>query len=269
MIQFDQVCKTFDGGVHAVDHVTLQIPRGECCVLLGASGAGKSTLLRMVNGLVEPTSGRVTVDGRLVDRRSIAAIRRRMGMVHQRFNLSPRLSVLDNVLCGSLPVVGPVRSMLGWYPPPLKRKACELLAQVGLDEAHLYRRAADLSGGQQQRVAIARAFMLDPVLILADEPVASLDPTTSRKVLDLLRVACRQRGTTILCSLHQVELARDFGDRIVAMSCGKVTVDGPAQSFTSEQEHRLYTEDKSAGTSPADADSPVKRDGQAPILASA
>ena len=240
MIRFEHIRKSYGDGVHAVDGVSLQVSRGECCVLLGASGAGKTTLLRMVNGLVRPTSGRITVNDQVVDRHSLPALRRRIGMVHQKFNLSPRLSVLDNILCGALPVVGTVRSLVRWFPRDLKLKACELLAQVGLDESHLYRRAADLSGGQQQRVAIARAFMLDPLIILADEPVASLDPTTSRMVLDLLKATCRKHGTTVLCSLHQVDLARDFGDRIVAMAQGKAILDGTPQQLTADLEKSIY-----------------------------
>ena len=240
MIQFDQVHKTFPGGVHAVKGVSLQIERGQCCVLLGASGAGKSTLLRMVNGLTEPTSGKVSVAGQLVNRRSMHSIRRKVGMVHQRFNLSPRLSVLDNVLCGALHGVGTVHSLLRLFPVALKRKAYELIAQVGLDDSQLDRRASDLSGGQQQRVAIARAFMPDPILILADEPVASLDPSTSRMVLDLLRTTCQRHGTTILCTLHQVDLARIFADRIVAMAHGQVIFDGTGDSLTNEVEQSIY-----------------------------
>ncbi len=258
MIRFEQVRKSYPKGVHAVDGVTLQVERGECCVLLGASGAGKTTLLRMVNGLVEPSAGRVLVDGEPVRWRSIKQIRRRIGMVHQRFNLSPRLTVLNNVLCGALPVVGTLRSLVGWFPQPLRRKACGLLAQVGLDESHLYRRAADLSGGQQQRVAIARAFMLDPLIMLADEPVASLDPTTSRMVLALLKDTCRQHGTTILCSLHQVDLAREFGDRIVAMAGGKVIHDGTPDSLTTQLEREIYEAPTSTPSKPAPAGKPTR-----------
>jgi len=262
MIQFDQVHKTFPGGVHAVKGVSLQVKRGECCVLLGTSGAGKSTLLRMVNGLTEPTSGTVSVAGQVVDRRSMLSIRRQVGTVHQRFNLSPRLSVLDNVLCGALCRVGTVRSLLRLFPLALKRKACELLAQVGLDESQLDRRAADLSGGQQQRVAIARAFMSDPILILADEPVASLDPSTSRRVLDLLRTTCQHHGTTILCTLHQVDLARTFADRIVAMAHGQVIFDGTGESLTDEVEQSIYAaaaKQETKSTSEATADAVMRR----------
>jgi phosphonate transport system ATP-binding protein len=179
-----------------------------------------------VNGLVAPTSGRVFVGGVEVCPRTLASVRRRVAMIHQQFNLSPRLSVAKNVLAGALPVIPTALALLHFFPAPFRRKACDLVAQVGLGPEHLGRRAAELSGGQQQRVGIARAFMHDPALVLADEPVASLDPAISQDVLGLLRRAAEDRGATVVCSLHQVELARRFADRIVGMHRGQVVFDG-------------------------------------------
>jgi phosphonate transport system ATP-binding protein len=153
-------------------------------------------------------------------------IRPQVAMIHQQFNLSLRSSVATNVLSGVLPSISTWRAMMHLFPSAYRRKACELLAAVGLGEEHLRRRVSNLSGGQQQRVGIARAFMLDPVVVLADEPVASLDPKVSRDILSLLKHESRVRDTTVLCSLHQVGLARQFADRVVAIRGGLVAFDG-------------------------------------------
>jgi phosphonate transport system ATP-binding protein len=227
MLRFENVEVTYAGGTAAVQGVDLHIPRGEFCVVLGSSGAGKSTLLRTVNGLVRATSGTVDVDGLRVGTRTMRDVRAKVSMIHQSFNLVPRLSVLTNVLAGALQKVGWARSFLNLFPHDYRRKVCDLLAEVGMSEEQLYRRAGNLSGGQQQRVAIARAFILEPAVVLADEPVASLDPTTSVTVLSLLREAARRHNTTVMCSLHQVAYAREFADRIVGMKDGRVVFDGP------------------------------------------
>ncbi|MDM0025162.1 phosphonate ABC transporter ATP-binding protein [Variovorax saccharolyticus] len=249
MLRFDSVAMRYPDGTAALDGVSLQLPRGQFCVVLGASGAGKSTLLRMANGLVTPTSGAVHVEDRRLSPAALSAIRPRIGMIHQQFNLVLRASVATNVLSGALPGLPWWRAVAGLFPEPVQRKACMLVAAVGLEEQHLRRRASELSGGQQQRVGIARAFMLDPPLVLADEPVASLDPQASHDVLALLRQQARDRGATVLCSLHQVELARAFADRIVALRHGRVVFDGPAQDFDSRVAHAVYA---AGGAPPAD-----------------
>ncbi len=246
-LRFIDVRKTFAAGAVAVDRVSFDVPRGQFCVVLGSSGAGKSTLLRLVNGMVEPTEGTVEFDGLTVQRKSLRRVQPRIGMVHQQFNLVPRLSVLNNVLAGALPTISNTRALLGLFPEPLRRRACHLLAEVGLGEEHLYRRAANLSGGQQQRVAIARAFILEPRLVLADEPVASLDPEISRVILKLLQDESRQHHATVLCSLHQVELAVEFADRIVGMSQGRVVFDGPPAEFDENARRALYGSESGPG----------------------
>ncbi|MCG8510438.1 MAG: phosphonate ABC transporter ATP-binding protein, partial [Rhodospirillales bacterium] len=225
MVGFEQVTKRFGKKTVALDGVTLDVPEGQFCVVLGPSGSGKSTLLRLLNGMHRPTSGTVRFAGELVMPRRLARVQRRIGMVHQQFNLVPRLSVLDNVLSGTIASVSNLRVMLKAWPRKMRERACELLAEVDLDPDHLYRRASDLSGGQMQRVAIARAFILGPDVVLADEPVASLDPTTSRTVLALLKQAAHKRGATVMCSLHQVDLAVAFADRIVAVRAGRIVFD--------------------------------------------
>jgi len=240
MICFDGITKTWDDGTHALSDVCLSVPRGQFCVVLGPSGAGKSTLLRVVNGLVKPTRGTVAIDGTVLTAATEKALRKRVAMIHQHFNLSPRMSVAGNVLAGLLPVVPTARALLGWFRPEHRAKACALLEQVGLSPTHLHRRAQELSGGQQQRVGVARAFMLDPEVVLADEPVASVDPKIARDILTLIRDAARERNTTVLCSLHQVELAREFGDRIVGMRQGRVVFDDTPAEFTDAHMAELY-----------------------------
>jgi len=240
MIEFDRLTKTWPDGTRALSDISLAVPRGQFCVVLGPSGAGKSTLLRAVNGLMRPTTGRVAIDGIDLTPATERELRRRVAMIHQHFNLTARMSVAGNVLAGLLPVVSTGRALLGWFTPAHRARACALLAGVGLDPRHLRRRAGELSGGQQQRVGIARAFMLDPEVVLADEPVASLDPKISRDILGLIRDAARERNATVLCSLHQVDLAREFGDRIVGMRDGRVVFDGTPDQFTDERVERLY-----------------------------
>ncbi len=239
MLRFESVGMRYADGTVALRTVSLALPAGQFCVVLGASGAGKSTLLRMANGLVRPTQGAVAVDGMPVEGRTLARLRPRIGMIHQHFALVQRASVAANVLHGTLPALPAWRALLGLYPAELRQRACALLEAVGLQEEQLNRRASTLSGGQQQRVGIARAFMLEPALVLADEPVASLDPQTSRDVLALLRRQAAERGTTVLCSLHQLELARSFADRIVALRDGGVVFDGTPDEFGAAAERAV------------------------------
>jgi phosphonate transport system ATP-binding protein len=240
MIRFDSLGKSWSDNTSALADVTLEVPRGQFCVVLGPSGAGKSTLLRAVNGLIKPTQGRVFIDGIELTAATEKQLRRRVAMVHQHFNLSPRMSVAGNVLSGLLPAVPAPRALLAWFKPEHRRKACAMLERVGLAPEHLKRRAGDLSGGQQQRVGVARAFMLDPEVVLADEPVASLDPKISRDILGLIRDAARERNATVVCTLHQVDLAREFADRIVGMRDGRVVFDGTPDAFTHDRMAKLY-----------------------------
>lgn len=260
MVRFESLQKTWPDGTRAISDVSLEIPQGQFCVILGPSGAGKSTLLRAVNGLMKPTTGRILIDGIEFNTSTQRKLRQRVAMIHQHFNLTNRMSVASNVLSGLLPTVSTLRALSGWFKPEHRQKACQLLDRVGLSPTHLQRRAGDLSGGQQQRVGIARAFMMDPEVVLADEPVASLDPKISRDILSLIRDAARERNATVLCSLHQVDLAREFGDRIVGMRDGRVVFDGSPAEFTDERVHSLYQgarwEDASADEEEAKASPP-------------
>jgi phosphonate transport system ATP-binding protein len=240
MIKFNSVSKAWPDGTRALSDVTLEVPRGQFCVILGPSGAGKSTLLRAVNGLMKPTRGGVSIDGVALSHSTERELRQRVAMIHQHFNLTGRMSVAANVLAGLLPVVPTLRALLGWFSPVHRTKACMLLEQVGLAPLHLHRRAQELSGGQQQRVGIARAFVLDPEVVLADEPVASLDPKISRDILSLIRDAARERNATVLCSLHQIDLAREFADRIIGMRDGRIVFDGTPEEFSDARVEALY-----------------------------
>jgi len=254
MLVFKAIGKRYADGTQALSDVSLRVPAGQFCVLLGASGAGKSTLLRLVNGLDIATQGTVDVDGVRVQGSSLARIRPRVAMIHQQFNLVTRASVERNVLNGLLPTLPLWRALAALFPLPARRRACELIAAVGLGEEHLRRRVAELSGGQQQRVGIARAFMLDPAVVLADEPVASLDPRTSREIMTLLRSQSRQHAATVLCSLHQIDLAREFADRIVALRDGQVVFDGTPAAFDDASAVAIY-----AGSAPLQGPRPRPR----------
>ena len=225
IISFDKVQKTFPDGTVALDGVSFDVPKGQLCVLLGHSGAGKSTILRLVNGLVEPTAGYISVDGTQITPKTLPIVRRKVAMIHQEFNLSTRSSVATNVMTGALVDVSLLRALIGWFPATIRQKCCDVVAMVGLNEKHLNRRVSSLSGGQQQRVGIARSLMLDPLVILADEPVASLDPSASLDVLSHLRSIAHRNGCTVLCCLHQVEMAKQFADRIIGIESGIVVFD--------------------------------------------
>lgn len=240
MLKFESVSRVYDDGTKAVNNVSLHIKSGEFCVLLGPSGAGKSTLMNMVNGVVEPSSGQFKLGNLVLNKKNKTAIQRRVGMIHQQLHLIPRLSVLHNVLAGLLPNVGLFRSLLKSFSVSDQRRACELLDEVGMEEKHLFRRAANLSGGQQQRVAIARAFISNPEVVLADEPVASLDPAMSRSVLESLKMAAQHHGATVICTLHQLEYALEFADRIVALRRGEIFFDGHPSKLDAVTQSELY-----------------------------
>jgi phosphonate transport system ATP-binding protein len=241
MLVFESVSRRYDDGTIAVNNVSLQIPQGEFCVLLGPSGAGKSTLMNMINGMVEPTSGKVSFDDEVITRSNLRQFQRQVGMIHQQLHLIPRLSVLHNVLSGLLPERGFWHSLIKSFPKEDQLKAFALLNEVGLEEKHLMRRASELSGGQQQRVAIARAFVSNPKVVLADEPVASLDPAMSRSVLNSLKTAAKQHDATVVCTLHQLDYALEFADRIVALRSGKVFFDGAPDALDSQMQQAIYT----------------------------
>lgn len=240
VVAFDGVAKTFADGTRALAGVSFGVGSGEFCVVLGPSGSGKSTLLRAVNGLTVPDAGVIRIGGCALSPRTLNDLRRRVAMIYQHYALVERATVAHNVMAGALAGMPVWRAMLGLFPARDRRKACELLAAVGLEPAHLIRRVGELSGGQRQRVGIARAFMSDPQVILADEPVASLDPQTSRDIMGLLRSEARERGATVVCSLHQMDLAAEFADRIVALRQGEIVFDGAPAALTAAAKSHIY-----------------------------
>jgi len=242
VIRVRGLSKEYPGGTRALDGVNLDIASGEFVALIGPSGAGKSSLLRCLNGLVEPTAGEVVVDGERVIGASEEGLRRvrvRVGFVFQQFNLLRRLTVLENVLVGRLAHTPPWRSLVAWFTPRDVARARGALERVGL-EGLATRRADTLSGGQQQRVAIARALVQEPRIILADEPMASLDPALSHTVMELLRRINGEDGITVITSLHVLELAMTYGRRIIGLRDGRVVHDGPPESVTPAAANRIF-----------------------------
>jgi len=242
---------TYPNGTRALQRTTLQFARGSFTILLGPSGAGKSSLLRSLNGLVKPTHGRVVAEGigDLADRQALRRHRRQTGMIFQHHHLIGRLSVLANVLMGRLGYHGPLAALRPWSREE-KLLALAAIERVGLID-HALHRADQLSGGQQQRVGIARALVQQPRVLLADEPVASLDPATAEHVLTLLRDICRRDGLTAVVSLHQVELARRFGERILGLRNGAVVFDGSPDRLSAEQADALYRKPGAAAAAPS------------------
>jgi phosphonate transport system ATP-binding protein len=226
----------------ALSEVSLTVARGEVVVLLGLSGSGKSTLLRHIDGLESPTTGTVRALGQDVAAlrgAELRALRGRIGFIFQQFEIVGPLTVLENVLTGALSTLRGPRIGIWSYPRALRMRALGHLDRVGLlDRA--YQRADTLSGGQQQRVAIARALMQDPEILLADEPVASLDPESSGQVMSLIREIAAERGLTVVCSLHQVDLALGWGDRIVGLRAGRVVLDTPTDGLSRDQVMEIY-----------------------------
>jgi phosphonate transport system ATP-binding protein len=244
VITLDGVSKRFPPHVQALDDVSLTVRAGEVVVLLGLAGSGKSTLLRHVDGLQRPTAGSVRVLGADVGSASggeLRRLRRRIGFIHQQFHLVGSLTVLENVCTGVLGTLhGPRLGLVG-YPRSVRRAALEQLDRVGLAEQP-FQRADTLSGGQQQRVAVARALMQRPEILLADEPVASLDPESSAQIMALLAKISQEDRLTVLCSLHQVEVALSFGDRLVGLRGGRVVMDRPAAGLNHNDAMAVYTQ---------------------------
>jgi len=241
MLRLDNIGKCFAGGVQALKPTSLTFRKGEFTVLLGPSGAGKSTLLRCLNFLNVPTSGQILVDGLGTlngNRRLLRTHRHQTAMIFQQHQLIGRYSALRNVLIGRIANYNAWRSL---WPLPIKdnRIALECLERVGLLNKAT-ERVDNLSGGQQQRVGIARGLAQQPKTMLADEPVASLDPATSEKILGLLHRICKEDRLTAVISLHQVELAKTYADRIIGLADGQVVFDGTTAQFGTNAYHRIY-----------------------------
>jgi phosphonate transport system ATP-binding protein len=245
MLIIENLTKVYENGFVALKKINLEIPDGQFVSIIGLSGSGKSTLLRCINRLIDPTEGRIIwngVDITAATDDELHMIRRRIGMIFQQFNLVKRSSVLTNVMSGRLGYINPVFSLINYFPPQEKARAMAALQRVGIPEK-ANNRASALSGGQQQRVGIARALMQDPEMMLADEPVASLDPATSHSVMKYLQALNKEDKLTVLCSLHFLSLARAYSDRVIALKDGKLEYDGSPRDIDNDRFKAIYGED--------------------------
>ncbi|MBN2461236.1 MAG: phosphonate ABC transporter ATP-binding protein [Candidatus Cloacimonetes bacterium] len=245
LLEIRELHKIYEGGTHALKGIDLNVRKGEFLILLGLSGSGKSTLLRCINRLIETSSGEIIFDGKNVLQmkgRNLRYIRRQIGMIFQQFNLIKNLSTLTNVLTGKLGYVNTIHS-LGFRRCRSDVAAAEKnLERVGLLEFRM-KKTRNLSGGQQQRVAIARALMQNPRLILADEPVASLDPATADSVMRYLGELNKKDNITVVCSLHFLSLARKYGSRVVALKDGEIVFDGLPSEINEQKFKDIYGEE--------------------------
>ncbi len=242
MLRVEHLTKVYPNGTVALKDVSFQVEDGEFLAVIGLSGSGKSTLLRCINRLIEPTSGKVIwndIDVTAASPSELRDIRRQIGMVFQQFNLVKRSSVMTNVLSGRLGYVSPYQSLFNYFSPADRRRGMENLEQLGLaDKANV--RADSLSGGQQQRVGIARALMQEPKLILADEPVASLDPVLAHSILKYLEQMNKERKITVLCSLHFLDLVHRYATRAIALKDGQLVFQGLPREIDDVQFKAIY-----------------------------
>lgn len=242
MLMIESVTKQFGKGCVAVDSVSLRIEAGEMVGIIGRSGSGKSTLLRLISRLVEPTSGRIhcgATEVTALQGKQLLAWRAECAMVFQQFNLVERLDVITNVLTGRLRHRNTVASLLTWFSRSERIMALSMLSELDLLPQAL-QRVETLSGGQKQRVAIARALLQEPRLVLADEPVASLDPQNADQVMQILSDINQRRGLTVLCNLHSVALARRYCTRIIGLRNGQVAIDSNVHSLSDSDLDRVY-----------------------------
>jgi phosphonate transport system ATP-binding protein len=245
MLKIEHLSKVYPDGTVGLNDVSFEVEEGEFLAVIGLSGSGKSTLLRCINRLIEPTEGRVIwndVDVTAAKGQELRHIRRQIGMVFQQFNLVKRSSVLTNVLSGRLGYANPWTSLAHIFPSDDRDRAVAALERVGIEEQAL-KRADQLSGGQQQRVGIARALMQEPQVILADEPVASLDPVLSHSILQYLELLNREDGIMVLCSLHFLDLVHRYATRVVGLKDGEKVFEGLPKELTRERFKEVYGEE--------------------------
>ena len=240
MLEINNLKKTFENGSPALKGVDLKINKGEFVSILGPSGSGKTTLLRTINGLESSTGGEIYFDNKEVNNNNISEVQKKTGMIFQEFNLVNNLSAINNVLTGLLNSSNKFLSLFYLFSKKQKIEALRSLETVGLLEKS-YSRSDELSGGQRQRVGIARAIIKKPLLLLADEPVASLDPKSSNLILSLLKKINQEFGTTILCNLHQVDLAKKYSDRVIGLIDGKIKFDEKSSNINEAYLKKIYS----------------------------
>jgi phosphonate transport system ATP-binding protein len=242
LLSLHDVSKQYGKDTKALSDVNFSVNTGEFVSIIGPSGAGKSTLLRCINRMIDASSGEImfdNVDVMKINKRQLRKLRTQMGMIFQHYNLVYRLSVIENVLHGRLGYKSTLGGILGLYTEEEKRQAMKILRQLGLED-QMYKRADQLSGGQKQRVGIARALIQNPKLLLCDEPIASLDPNAAKIIMDHLRNIADTMGITVVCNLHQVDVALRYSDRVIGVNKGIVIYDGAPQQMTTDQIHQIY-----------------------------
>ena len=245
MLRVEHLTKVFPNGTVALKDVSFTVKDGEFLAIIGLSGSGKSTLLRCINRLIEPTEGRIfwnDIEITAASPKELREIRRQIGMIFQQFNLVKRSSVMTNVLTGRLGYAHPILSLFHYFPPEDRERAMAALERVGIAEKANVR-ADQLSGGQQQRVGIARALMQEPKLMLADEPVASLDPVLAHSILRYLELLNQEDGITVLCSLHFLDLVHRYATRVIGLKDGELVFEGAPSELTPERFKEVYGEE--------------------------
>ncbi|MFI8496284.1 phosphonate ABC transporter ATP-binding protein [Peribacillus butanolivorans] len=246
LLEVKNVSKHFGNDTKALSNIDFSVKEGEFVSIIGPSGAGKSTLLRCINRMIDASSGDIIFDNDHVyelNKRELKKVRRKIGMVFQHYNLVNRLSVIENTLHGRLGYKSTLAGILGLYSEDEKLQAANILQILGLED-QIYKRSDELSGGQKQRVGIARALIQNPKLLLCDEPIASLDPNSSKVIMDHLRNICTSMGITVVVNLHQVDVALKYSDRIIGVNSGKIVFNGTSQNITSSDIHQIYGSDE-------------------------
>lgn len=265
LLTLDKVSKQYSKDNWALRDVSFSAQSGEFVSIIGPSGAGKSTMLRCINRMIEPSAGSITFQGKettTLGRKELRKLRTGIGMVFQHFNLVERLSVIENVLHGRLGYKNSLAGALGIYSEAEKRKAQDILHALGLAD-HMFKRCDQLSGGQKQRVGIARALVQEPMLLLCDEPIASLDPSSSKTIMDHLRSITMSLGITVLVNLHQVDVALNYSDKIIGVNGGKVVFNGAPDELTQDLIHHIYGSE--SGDLIMDVPAQQKVKGEAPL----
>lgn len=228
IMSIENLNKEYSKGKSVLKDVNFNIRQGELLSIIGPSGAGKSTLLRSINRMIEPTSGKITFNDKNITNvkgKELRKMRTNIGMIFQHYNLVDRLSVFENVLHGTLGYKNSLQGIFSLYSESEKEEALDIITELGIQD-HIYKRCDELSGGQKQRVGIARALVQKPKIILCDEPIASLDPSASRTIMEHLRKICNEKGITVIVNLHQVDVAKNYSDRIIGLNSGEVVFNG-------------------------------------------
>lgn len=245
IMSIENLNKEYSKGKTVLKDVNFDIKKGELLSIIGPSGAGKSTLLRSINRMIEPTSGKIDFDNKNITKikgKELRKMRTNIGMIFQHYNLVDRLSVFENVLHGTLGYKNSIQGIFSMYTESEKEEALDIITELGIQD-HIYKRCDELSGGQKQRVGIARALVQKPKIILCDEPIASLDPSSSRIIMEHLRKICNEKGITVIVNLHQVDVAKNYSDRIIGLNSGEVVFNDHPNEINKEVIQKIYGTD--------------------------